>query len=212
MPKITTIIWDWNGTLLNDTDVSLSVINRLLDQRKLPLLSRETYLDVFGFPVKDYYQRIGFDFAREPFEIPARQYIDLYYSKVSEAGLHKGVHDTLKAFAQRGYKQLILSAAEQIKLLEFLINFELDDYFEQVSGLNNHYASSKTELGIKLLKETGIDPETAVLIGDTTHDYDVAKAMGCQCILLANGHQSAQKLRNTGAIVLENISQLPQVL
>ena len=59
------IIWDWNGTLLNDLDLSVSTINTLLYKRELPLLKNDTYKEVFSFPVKDYYQAVGFDFMKE---------------------------------------------------------------------------------------------------------------------------------------------------
>ena len=59
------IIWDWNGTLLNDAELALFSINVMLKKRLLPTLSLPEYKQVFNFPVKDYYLRIGFDFEKE---------------------------------------------------------------------------------------------------------------------------------------------------
>ncbi len=61
------IIWDWNGTLLNDLDLCISAINVLLGKRELPLLNRQTYKAVFSFPVKDYYKAVGFRFFQRKF-------------------------------------------------------------------------------------------------------------------------------------------------
>ena len=47
MKGIRTILWDWNGTLLNDTDICVASINELLQERNLPTLSREEYLQQF---------------------------------------------------------------------------------------------------------------------------------------------------------------------
>jgi phosphoglycolate phosphatase len=69
--RFDSIIWDWNGTLLNDVEVAINSINRLLYDRNLVPLTLERYLDVFTFPVQDYYEVIGFDLINEPFEIPA---------------------------------------------------------------------------------------------------------------------------------------------
>ena len=93
--EISTVIWDWNGTLLDDLHLSLRIINLLLKRRSLPELSRDRYREVFTFPVKDYYREIGFDFDREPFEIPAREYIDIYNRDVSTCGLQTGATDAL---------------------------------------------------------------------------------------------------------------------
>ena len=64
---VKTIIWDWNGTLLDDLDLSLESVNILLEERNLPALSVEKYKDIFCFPIVDYYVKAGFDFEKEAF-------------------------------------------------------------------------------------------------------------------------------------------------
>ncbi len=64
------IVWDWNGTLLNDVDLCFSCINRLLVSHDLkPLDTLSQYREVFTFPIEDYYKRVGFDFDKIPFSI-----------------------------------------------------------------------------------------------------------------------------------------------
>jgi phosphoglycolate phosphatase len=210
MKGFDTIIWDWNGTLLNDIDICIESINCLLSDRKLPLLSREKYLDIFGFPVIDYYKRLGFDFEKEPFEIPAREYIEIYSSKIEECRLHDSAIQVLNFFKTRGYRQLILSASELTILEESIHHFNIQNFFEDYTGLDNHFATSKTELGLKLFKNLDIDPEKACFIGDTTHDFEVATALGCKCILVADGHQSLLKLKETGTIVIEKLELITE--
>lgn len=208
MDNVDTIIWDWNGTLLNDIDICIESINALLNNRGLPLLDREKYLANFDFPVIDYYKRIGFDFSIEPFEIPAMQYIDLYTKKLKDSLLHQSVIPVLDFFKSKGFKQFILSASE-IKILEDSISyFNLNQFFDGLAGLNNHYATSKTEIGITMLRAHSIKVENVCLIGDTIHDFEVAQKIGCYCILVANGHQPASKLKDTGAIVFENLDSV----
>ena len=68
MGKTTTVIWDWNGTLLDDAPVCVAAINDMLRERSLPQLSAERYQEIFCFPVSEYYRKAGFDFSKEPFE------------------------------------------------------------------------------------------------------------------------------------------------
>ncbi|MBN2806769.1 MAG: HAD hydrolase-like protein [Prolixibacteraceae bacterium] len=205
---INTIIWDWNGTLLDDTDLCISTINELLEERKLPTLSKKAYLETFGFPIKDYYQRIGFDFEKEPFDIPAHQYIRKYSARVHHALLHRNVPEVLSALQKQGFRQLVLSASEQQKLEHSLALFGIEHWFEAVAGLDNHFAASKTIIGKKLLKKLNIAPEEACLIGDTIHDFEVATEIGCACILIANGHQPETKLKSTGAKVVQHLGEI----
>ena len=67
--KYTHVIWDWNGTLLDDNWLCVEVMNTLLSSRNLPLLTLERYRDIFDFPVKNYYEKLGFNFKKESFEI-----------------------------------------------------------------------------------------------------------------------------------------------
>ena len=74
MPQRTTIIWDWNGTLLDDAEMCLEAINIMLKKRNLPELSMERYRDVFTFPVIEYYREVGFDFTLEAWDPVATEF------------------------------------------------------------------------------------------------------------------------------------------
>jgi len=203
-----TVIWDWNGTLLDDFELSLHVINVLLAERNLPLIDSSRYREVFSFPVKDYYAKIGFDFSREPFEIPAREFIDMYNRDVVKCNLHTGVIAVLERIRSAGKQQVILSAMEQVILEQTLGSHQISHYFDKISGLDNHYADSKIENGKLLIEKLKLNPDETCLIGDTTHDSEVAKELGCSCILVANGHQSEDRLKQTGYPVLDDLRNL----
>lgn len=208
MHDINTIIWDWNGTLLNDVDVSIETINELLQERRLPILTKNRYREVFGFPVKEYYSRIGFDFEKEPFEIPAHQYIERYKQNHIRATLHTSAIELLDFFKQKGFTQIVLSASEITILREQLQQHKVVHYFDEIAGLGHIFATSKAELGIQTLRKLKISPENACMIGDTTHDYEVAQEIGCQCILVKHGHHPESKLLATGAPVIKKMKDL----
>lgn len=203
-----TIIWDWNGTLLNDLDLCISSINTLLKKRDLPLLNDRIYKNVFSFPVKNYYKAIGFDFSKEDFDVPAREFIGLYNSGVENSPLHPAAREVLQFFREQGSRQLVLSAMKQSMLEKTLKLKEIFSFFEAVAGLNDHYAVSKIERGKQLIREFGIKTENTWMIGDTDHDYEVANALGIKCILISDGHQSEERLKKTGASVIPGITYL----
>jgi phosphoglycolate phosphatase len=209
--QITGVIWDWNGTLLDDIRLCVAIMNGMLEKRRLPLLSESGYKNVFSFPVSDYYQKIGFDFAEEPFEIPAIEFIARYNEKLLGCGLHEDAMAILKYFQASGIRQFVLSAMHQEVLDECLKHQNISHYFEHVSGLDNHFAASKTENGKALIAELKLDAAQLVLIGDTVHDFDVATALGCRCILIANGHQSKEVLQSTGTLVIDRLSELLEI-
>jgi phosphoglycolate phosphatase len=186
-------------------------MNIMLKKRNLPLLELEHYREIFTFPVKDYYLALGFDFQKEPFEIPAHEFIDLYRVNMSRALLQPGAIRMLQYFSLFGYRQIILSAMEQEFLEDTLRSKNIDHYFERIAGIRNHLGEGKLELARELVAEVGEEPGRIFLIGDTEHDYEVAVGTGIPCILIANGHQSKIKLSKSDCLVLNEISELKNV-
>lgn len=199
------IIWDWNGTLFNDIELCVSIINNVLSKRNLPILSVEKYKEIFTFPVKDYYAKTGLDFEKESFEVLGKEWMDEYERRKRECGLTDSAMQLLEKISSKKIEQSILSAYSQHTLVEIVEHFMLTKYFSHLVGLNNIYASSKVTLGKELMKKLALKNGEALLIGDTIHDFDVATEIGADCILLASGHQSRKNLQQCGVPVFDSI-------
>lgn len=206
------LIWDWNGTLLNDVDDCLAVLNDMLKKRCLTPLSYQQYRDLFNFPVLDFYQQIGFDFAAESFDDVACEYHAGYARRLPECRLHTGAQQILRAAAGAGYNQSLLSAYPQNALENAIKYFQVGSWFTKVIGLDDHFAHSKLDNGKRFIKELNIDPGQILLIGDTLHDFEVADAVGIDCTLLTNGHQPRRRLQSCGAILFDSLSDLQKNL
>ena len=211
MTRCTHVIWDWNGTLLDDVAWCMTCINAMLQKRGLPILGAVAeYRRVFGFPVRDYYRRVGFDFETEPFETLAAEYMALYHGHGSSLSLFPGAATLLAALRLTGVRQILLSASEQANLLSQMKPFNLDSFFDEILGLPDIFAASKAEMGKAYVQRA--KPGKAVLIGDTTHDKEVADSMGIACILVANGHQSKETLLSCNALVVDCLTDVVRVL
>lgn len=200
------VIWDFNGTILDDFSLCLSAINQMLSRRGLPVLSAADYLSVFDFPVQKYYEQVGFNFSVEPFPVLAREYMDIYQPASFTCQLRRGVKATLDFFASRGIRQILLSATKQDFLLEQLDHYKLIPYFRDIIGLDDILGRSKLEQARIWFSQHDLPACETILIGDTTHDHAVASALACQCILVCGGHNSRERLEKTGATVLAEIS------
>jgi len=98
MEGVDTIIWDWNGTLLNDVDICIDTMNQLLGKRKYKPLNKYRYLEIFTFPVRNYYSKAGFNFSSEPFDKIAIEFIDIYQEKLKSASVFPEVRYVLRSF------------------------------------------------------------------------------------------------------------------
>ena len=202
------IIWDWNGTLFNDVELCVDVLNNLLVRRGLPAISLDVYKNIFTFPVSDYYAKAGLDLEKYSFEQLGKEWMDEYQSRRLEAKLFSGAEKVLRVINSNGIEQSILSAYKQDTLLELVNHFNLHHYFTYLTGLDHIYATSKVELGKDLMKKLKQHNSNVLLIGDTIHDFDVAQAMNAGCILVADGHQSKGKLLGCGVDVYDNLKHV----
>ncbi len=205
------VIWDYNGTLLNDVDLSVSVMNRMLKARNLPLLSLEKYRSVFDFPVATYYAKLGFDFEAEPFDVLGLEFIQRYDNRRSEMELHPFAHEILQHLSDKGISQSVLSARNQKQLEEELEHYSIRKYFTHVSGLTDDYAGGKSENGLKMTEKINFDKSQIVLIGDTMHDFETAEMIGIDCIIVANGHHSKEKFIKTKSQVVTKLCDLMKI-
>ena len=203
-----TVIWDFNGTILDDLILCLNILNQMLVRRNLPVQSREAYLDEFDFPVIDYYRKVGFDFAAEPYSELAQEYMDEYQPASFGCPLRSRVLEGLAEIRSRGYRQIMLSATKRDFLLQQTDYFGITGYFDHVIGLSDIFGRSKLEMAKSWFGSQGLQTEQAVLIGDTTHDFDVATAIGCRCLLLEGGHNSRRRLLATGSPVLADLADV----
>lgn len=202
------VIWDWNGTLLNDTWLCVEVLNHLSAKRKLAAITVENYVQTFSFPAIKYYQSLGFDTQKDSFESISREYINIYNQRRKECTLHQGVREIIVTLKKQNIHQSILSAYRKDYLMDTLLAFEIKKYFLHISGLDNIYANSKLVNGIKLLKNIEEDLDRVVMVGDTQHDFEVASGMGIDCLLLSHGHNHTDILGQCGCPVFKSIDCL----
>lgn len=209
--KYTHILWDFNGTILDDVDAGIKSVNKLLSDRGLPLVeSRERYHEVFGFPIIDYYRRLGFDFDKESYEVIAPIWVEQYMENVKKSPVFDDVVKTVELFSEMGAKQIVLSATELQMLKKQLDFVGCLDIFDDVLGLDNIHAASKVSLAEKWKAEN--TDAVPLVIGDTVHDAEVAQRIGADCILVARGHQSRKTLEEMGCPVYENLDEAMEIL
>lgn len=196
------VIWDWNGTLLNDVEHAVASVNSLLEKHELPLVDRERYREIFDFPVEHYYRRLGFDFQRESFVELSHRFVDFYMANFHGCALVDGAKEILDGVKAAGKTQSVLSAADQVSLEHMLKHYGIYPYFENVYGIGDKFASSKVHRGHELMARAAVAAEETLLIGDTLHDLEVGKALGIDVLLVSHGHQSRERLHQQHKLVL----------
>lgn len=178
----------------------------------MPLLSEEQYKSVFTFPVKEYYEKVGWDFSQEPFDLIAMEFIDSYRKLLPKATLFTHTREVLSAIKNSGIQQLILSAMQHDFLQESVSALGISNYFESLNGISDHFAVSKQQIAQQIFVQNGFSSQDTIMIGDTLHDAEIAKNMKADCILISAGHQSYERLVKSGFKVIKTIKEIPKYL
>lgn len=202
------LIWDWNGTLMNDTWLCVEVLNTILERRRMPRVSVDAYRTQFEFPVIAYYRQLGFDLDADPFEAISVEFNYEYDRRREECLLHENAWEVLESHTQAGRSQSILSASLHERLEEIIEFYQLTSFFHHLLGLGNIYAEGKIDLGRQCINALDYDREEILLIGDTVHDFEVATACGIDCVLVSHGHQHHIRLEACGVPVFESLSSI----
>lgn len=204
------LIWDWNGTLLDDAWLSVEVMCQLRLSRGLPSLDGVQYQELFGFPLQDYCVRLGF--APGDFAALSAEFSQSYEARRLECRLQPGAEKVLAAVRAAGLGQAVLSAYEQSFLSQIVAHYELKPHFAAVAGLDNPYAEGKAARGRRLLEELGWEPGQVLLVGDTDHDGEVAAVLGVDCVLFPSGHQHPRRLRACGVPLVRGLEEVLELL
>lgn len=208
--KYNLVIWDFNGTLADDVEIGIDCTNTLLERRNMNKIDDVNYYrEIFCFPIIEYYEKLGFDFQKEPYDLVAEEWAKEYLARERTLRTSPNAPVILEKIKQLGIPQIILSSSELEMLGRQLSHLGITEYFDTVLGLDNIYAGGKIEMAKKWCHDKSFN---ALFIGDTVHDYDTAKAMGADCILYSCGHDSRWKLESLEVPIVDDLLEIEKYL
>lgn len=206
--NFTHVIWDWNGTLLDDLWLSHALTQNQLRRFGIAPISIAEYRDLFSHPVSLFYHRLGFRIPPEEFPALSVEFHEEYRKQRHRCALQPGAREALSYFRSKGVKQCVLSAHEQSILDESLSYFDISPFLECAWGMHNTVGHSKLENGRLLVEQLGVPTESILLIGDTDHDAEVADRLGLHCALVERGYQSDTVLQRTQKPVFKSLVEM----
>lgn len=205
--KYNHIIWDWNGTLLNDNRAIIDAMNVLLRENRLAEIDLDWVLTHSCYPVINLYKKLGFDLSGDNFPKLSAFFFREYSILSKESPLHDGVIETLESFGNSFLKQTILSAHPEVYLYEDIKIKNIHHHFENIIGSKDQVGYGKAEYGKRWFDENDqIIPSKTLLIGDSDHDYEVANHLGVDCILIPNGVMHKSRLTHLGCPIFNSIA------
>ena len=206
------IIWDFNGTLLNDAQLSVDCDNHVFDQLNLPHITIDDYRRHMTMPVRDFYTALGIDLNVYPYETIARIWLDMFNRHAVSCGLVPGALEAIDRLHAAGHSQSILSASYEPDLRKQCDGLLLSSRMTVINGLCDESARKKTDIGRAQMKALFLEGEDVVLVGDMLADAELARALGAHCVLVPWGHNAAFRLEGAGFPVAQSFEELEAII
>ncbi|HCY57602.1 MAG TPA: hypothetical protein DHU78_01930 [Opitutae bacterium] len=202
------IVWDWNGTLVDDAELCVVILNQILnDYGKMPV-DRAFYLDNFSFPVCEYYKSLGLPSCGPEYQEISQRFIEEYRKKHHICKLQKSSVKMLSYIKGCGISQSVLSAGNIADVLDFVEYHKLSDFFTIISGVYHTNATGKSDVAHKHLNQIQACTSEILLIGDTLHDFEIATDLKVDCVLYSKGHNSKNRLLEASNSVINDLEEL----
>ncbi len=204
------IIWDYNGTIIDDAQLAVDAENVVLSSYGLPEIDIDFYMRECEMPIINFYRKIFPDFDSFDFSEIAKRFLHNYDKLFPTAKVFPEVTDMISKLSCSGIRQGVISGFESGRLRDSLKGFGLDGYFEFMSGSDDIDCGDKSDRAVAVCRKNGFSPSETLFVGDMYHDYETAQKVGADCVLIAKGHQGAEVLRKYGVTVLNSAGDLSE--
>lgn len=202
------LVWDWNGTLLDDLPIVVEAVNRTMTQFGLEPIDAGDYRNHYTRPVRRFYDRLfGRVIADEEWLRLNTGFHDAYFELAHEADLAPGAREAIDLLESSGWTQSLLSMSPQDWLDGIVSSLGIQDRFEIVDGLSGATGGLKAPHLEAHLEILGIEGSSAVVVGDTPDDVAAARHVGARAILFHGGSHHMEVLVAEGVPVAETVEE-----
>ncbi|MFG2722643.1 HAD family hydrolase [Streptomyces sp. NPDC048416] len=207
------LVWDWNGTLLDDIATVIEATNAAFAHIGLEPITLERYRDLYCVPIPLFYQRL---MGRLPTDdewlVMDAAFHEQYWARADSCGLTAGAAELLAARWTAGLSQSLLSMAPHEHLVPIVRRHGITEHFLRVDGRTGPSHGSKAEHMVRHLTALrAADPEISgeriVVIGDAVDDAVAAAAVGARAVLFTGGSHSRAGLAVAGVPVVDTLTE-----
>ncbi len=200
------VVWDWNGTLLDDLGVVIEAANVALRRLDADPIDEDVYRDHFTRPVRAFYDSLfGRSVTDDEWHVLNDTFHVEYMARADTAPMTGDAETAISKAAERGWGQSLLSMSPQEWLEGIVGRKGMSDRFELVDGLRAETGGLKATHMEEHLTTLRLDPDRTVVIGDTPDDAVAARHVGAHVVLYDGGSHHLPTLQGMGAPVANTL-------
>jgi phosphoglycolate phosphatase len=187
------IVFDWDGTLFDSTALITRCIQSACADVGVAVPSDKDASYVIGMGLAEALAHAAPSLARERYPELGNRYRHHYFAKQHEIVLFEGTLAMLRALKERRHWLGVATGKSRRGLDEALKTVELKDLFDATRTADETASKPDPRMLVELMDEFGVEPARTLMIGDTTHDLQLAANAGTARIGVGYGaHDSAE--------------------
>ncbi|MEX0170809.1 HAD family hydrolase [Streptomyces sp. LMG1-1-1.1] len=202
------LVWDWNGTLLDDTHAVIGATNAAFAELGLATITLEQYRELYTVPVPKFYERL---MGRLPTDaewtVMDGAFHRHYWQRAENCGLTTGAAELLAARQASGFTQSLLSLAPHAELIPLVTRHGIAERFVRMDGRADASTDGKSGHMVRHLAALAVPAERVVVIGDAADDAVAAGHVGAKAVLYTGGSHSRASLARAGVPVVDSLEE-----
>jgi phosphoglycolate phosphatase len=203
------IAFDWDGTLADSTALIADAIQRACRDMGMPVPDGATARHVIGLGLHDSISYVAPDLARADYERFADRYRHYYLAGDSEIPLFDGVREMLAELEARGFLLAVATGKTRKGLARSLTQHAVAHHFVASRCADEGFPKPHPDMLLTLMDLVGVGPTHTLMVGDTTHDLQLAHAAGASALAVTYGAHETDGL--TALSPLATIASLPEL-
>jgi phosphoglycolate phosphatase len=184
------IVFDWDGTLFDSTALIARCIQAACADVGAPVPSERDASDVIGLGLIDALQRAAPTLPRERYRDLAERYRHHYFARQHELVLFPGTVELVHALRGRGHLLGVATGKSRRGLDEALAASGMQGLFDATRTADETESKPHPRMLLELMDELGVAADKTVMVGDTTHDLQLAANAGTAAVGVGYGAQA----------------------
>lgn len=211
-PALTHVVWDWNGTLFDDFELTARIAQRTLETMGVIGVTGEHIRASFRRPFSEFYAGLfGRPISPQEYAFIRERYELEYQLELDAVTLQPDAHEAMDQLAARA-SQSLLSMAHDDQLQALVDRHGIRGRFVLIEGSpSSDSDGNKAARMERHLHALGVDRAGTVVIGDTVDDHEAALANGARSVLVTTGSTARPLLEATGAPVVDTLGEAAAV-
>lgn len=203
------VVFDWDGTLMDSTPAIVAAIQGACRDMSLPVPPDEAASWVIGLGLADALRTAVPDLSPDMWKPFAERYRFHYLTRDPELRLFTGIEPLLDSIAAAGAQLAVATGKSRQGLNRALDATGLRSRFDATRCADETHSKPNPAMLFELMDELGADPAKTVMIGDTSHDLNMAASAGVHGVGVAYGaHAIAELQACSPAGLVHNVDEL----